>query len=248
MTGRCLGTLFILTANLALSVPAIAQAPQEPTPVYTGNLGGGFALTGGNTDTSNFNLTAGITRDPKTKHVTKGTASYLRGDQNSLLNLDRTAVNIRHEYTISGRTFAFGQLEYLRDRFKEITFLWVPAGGIGYKLVNTDATKFIVDGGVGGIIEKNPGNTTSKSGGIIAGQRFEHKLSATSTISQSLSSVWKTKDFADSLTNFSIGVTTTLVSNIQVKVEFIDSYKNKPANPALKKNDTAFVTAFIVKF
>lgn len=248
MTVRHLGTLFVLIASLLSASLAMAQAPQAPTPVYTGNLGGGFALTGGNTDTTNFNLTAGITRDPKTKHVTKGTASYLRGEQNSLLNLDRTAANIRHEYTISGRTFAFGQVDYLRDRFKQITFLWVPAGGLGYKLVNTDSTKFIVDGGAGGIFEKNPGTTTSKSGSIIAGQRFEHKLSPASTISQSLSSVWKTKDFADSLTNFSIGVTTTLVRNIQLKVEFIDSYKNKPANPALKKNDTAFVTAFIVKF
>jgi len=248
MTVRSFGGLSVLVASVLSASLAIAQAPQAPTPVYTGNLGGGFALTGGNTDTTNFNLTAGITRDPKTKHVTKGTASYLRGEQNSLLNLDRTAANVRHEYTISGRTFAFGQLDYLRDRFKQITFLWVPAGGIGYKLVNTDSTKFIVDGGVGGIFEKNPGTTTSKSGSIIAGQRFEHKLSPASTISESLSSVWKTKDFADSLTNFSIGVTTTLVRNIQLKVEFIDSYKNKPANPALKKNDTAFVTAFIVKF
>ena len=248
MTVRYLGILSVLMVSLLLSGFAIAQAPQAPTPLYTGNLGGGFAVTGGNTDTSNFNLTAGIVRDPKTKHVTKGTASYLRGDQNSLLNLDRTAVNIRHEYTISGRTFAFGQLDYLRDRFKEITFLWVPAGGVGYKLVNTDSTQFILDGGVGGLIEKNPGRTSSKSGSIIAGQRFQHKLSSASTLTESLSGIWKTKDFADSLTNFSAGLTTTMVSNLQLKVEFIDSYKNKPANPKLKKNDTAFVTAFIVKF
>jgi hypothetical protein len=37
-------------------------------------------------------------------------------------------------------------------------------------------------------------------------------------------------------------------SIIQLKLEFLDSYKNKPANPALKKNDTAFVTAFVLKF
>ena len=156
MTVRYLGILSAVMASLLLSGLAIAQAPPAPTPLYAGNLGGGFALTGGNTDTKNFNLTAGIVRDPKTKHVTRGTASYLRGEQDSSLNLDRTGVNIRHEYTLSGRTFVFGQVDYLRDRFKEITFLWVPAVGIGYKLVNTDSTKFMLNGGVGGLIEKNP--------------------------------------------------------------------------------------------
>lgn len=232
----------------SLSLPfASAQAP-APTPLYTGNLGGGFAITGGNTDTSNFNLTAGLVRDPKTKHVTKGTASYLRGDQNNILSLDRTGINVRHEYTLSGRTFVFGQVDYLRDKFKQIIFLWVPAGGIGYKLINTDATKFTVDGGAGSVIEKNPGRSTSKKGSVIAGERMEHKLSSSSTLTESLSSTWKTNDFSDSLTNFSIGVTTTLVNNLQLKVEFLDSFKNKPLSASLKKNDTAFVTAFIVKF
>ena len=208
---RYLGILSVLMASLLLSSFAIAQAPQAPPPVYTGNLGGGFAITGGNTDTSNFNLTAGMVRDPKTKNVTKGTAAYLRGDQNSILNLDRTGVNIRDEYTVSGRTFVFGQLDYLRDKFKQIIFLWVPAGGVGYKLVNTDATQFILDGAVGGLIEKNPGLRSSKSGSLIPGQRFTHKLSSTSTFTESLSTIFKTKDFEDSLTNFSAGLTTTLV-------------------------------------
>ncbi len=43
-------------------------------------------------------------------------------------------------------------------------------------------------------------------------------------------------------------MTSTLVGKVQVKFEFIDSYKNKPANAALKSNDTAFVTAFVLKF
>ena len=248
MTVRYLGILSIVMANLLLSSFAIAQAPQEVPPVYTGNLGGGLALTSGNTDTQNFNLTAGVTRDPKTRNVIKGTAAYLRGDQNDILNLDRTGINIRDEYTVSGRTFVFGQMDYLRDKFKEIIFLWVPAGGIGYKLINTSSTQFIVDGAVGGLIEKNPGTESSKSGSLIPGQRFQHKLSATTTFTESLSTIFKTKDFGDSLTNFSAGLTTSLVGNLELKLEFIDSYKNKPPNPALKKNDKAFVTAFVVKF
>src|SRR5262247_3884498 len=103
MTAQYLRSFLLL---FCLFVPALtyAQQPTEPPKVYTGNFGGGLAVTSGNTKTSNFNLTAALTRDPKKKNVIKGTAAYLRGDQNEILNLDRSAFNLRDEYTISGRT------------------------------------------------------------------------------------------------------------------------------------------------
>jgi putative salt-induced outer membrane protein YdiY len=86
------------------------------------------------------------------------------------LNLDRTSFLIRDEYTVSGRTFVFGQLDYLRDKFKQIIFLWSPAAGVGFKLINTDSTQLTLDGGVGGIVEKNPGLESSKSASGHSGQ------------------------------------------------------------------------------
>ncbi len=249
MSTRYPGILSVFVAGLLLSSAAFAQDPAAaPTPLYTGNLGGGIAITGGNTDTRNFNLTAALVRDPGTENVIRGSATYLRGNQNDILNLDRTSVNVRDEYTISGRTFVFGQLDYLRDQFKGIMFLWAPTGGIGYKVVDTDSTQFVLSGGAGGVLERNPGLASRKSGSLSADQRFEQSLSSSATFTQSVSSLWKTNDFSDSLTNFAVGLATALAGNLELKVEFIDSYKNKPSNPVFKKNDTAFVTSFIVNF
>jgi putative salt-induced outer membrane protein YdiY len=161
MIARHVG-MSVLFATLAASSAAMAQAPAAPAPLYTGNLGGGLAITIGNTDTRNINLTGAVVRDSKTRNVIKGTGSYLRGTQSDVVNLDRTSINIRDEYTISHRTFVFGQLDYLRDQFKEMIFFWAPTGGIGYKLINTDATQFIVNGGAGGVLEKNPGIPVEK--------------------------------------------------------------------------------------
>jgi putative salt-induced outer membrane protein len=248
MNARQMGILTILVGCFAVSTAAMAQAPTEPTPLYAGNVGGGLALTNGNTSTRNFNLTGSIVRAPKGRNVTKATASYLRGTQSDILNVDRTAINIRDEYTLSNRTFVFGQVDYQRDQFKQMIFFWAPTAGIGYKLINTDSTQFIIDGGGGGVLEKNPGIESSKSGSLTAGERFQRKLSTAATFTEGLSSIWKTKDFDDSLTNFSIGLTTTVTGNLQLKLEFIDSYKNKPPSVSVKKNDTAFVTTFVVKY
>jgi hypothetical protein len=46
----------------------------------------------------------------------------------------------------------------------------------------------------------------------------------------------------------STGITTIVSGKIQLKLEFVDSYKNKPPNSIVKKNDTALVTTFVVKF
>jgi hypothetical protein len=43
-------------------------------------------------------------------------------------------------------------------------------------------------------------------------------------------------------------LSTTLAGNLELKLEFIDSYKNRPTRSALNKNDTAFLTAFVIKF
>ena len=235
-------TLTLLTAPVVLG-----QAAPESPKTYTGSLGGGIALTGGNTDTKNFNLTLGLVRDPNTKNAIKASAAYLRGNQNDVINLDRSAFNVRDEYTISGRTFVVGEVAYLRDKFKEIIFLWGPVVGVGYKLLNTNSTKFALDGGAGGIFERNPGRTVSTSGSLTAGERFQQELSSTATFTQSLSTIWKKKDFADSLTNFAAGLTTSVARQLELKFEFIDSYKNRPASARVKKNDTAFMTTFVVK-
>src|SRR5436190_7655790 len=112
MTLRNPGILFVLIGS-CMTTAAMAQAPAAPMPLYTGNVGGGFALTNGNTDTRNFNLTGAIVRDPKTRNVMKANGSYLRGTQSDILSLDRTTINLRDEYSISTRTFVFGQLDYV---------------------------------------------------------------------------------------------------------------------------------------
>jgi putative salt-induced outer membrane protein len=241
-------TLSVLIVCLNSAASALAQDPAAPTPLYTGSLGGGLALTGGNTDTKNFNLVFGMVRDPKTRNVIKLNALYLRGSQNDVLSLDRAALTLRDEYTFSNRTFLFGQIDYLRDDFKAISYLIAPVGGIGYKLADSDATKLAVSGGAGGIWENNPGIPANNSGSLNAGQSFSRKLSSTATFTQSVGTIWKTNDFADSLTNFSAGLATSINGKLEVKIEFLDSYKNRPSSPTIRKNDTAFITSFVVKF
>jgi putative salt-induced outer membrane protein len=231
---------------VCVSSLGFAQAP-APDPHYTGSFGGGLALTSGNTDTKSFNLALSLVHDAKTRNIEKLTALYLRGTQNKILSVNRASVILRDEFKLSGRAFLFGQGDYLSDRFKDISYLVAPVGGLGYKFFDSDETKFQVSGGAGGIWEKNGGIAVEKSGSVSAGEDFSQKISSTSKFTQSIGALWKTKDFKDSLTNVSLGLTTSVSKRLELKVEFLDSYKNRPPNSTIKKNDTAFVVAFVFK-
>src|SRR5262245_31699618 len=178
-------SLFIAFLNVS-RVAAQAPVPTTP-PVWSGNFGGGLALTNGNSDTKNFNFSFGLVRVLNQKNLIKLNGLYLRGDKEGDAIIDRTTFGLRDEYSFSKRVFAFGQLDHLRDKFKEIIFLWSPTVGVGYKLLDRDVITMTVDNGLGGIWERNPARDTRSSGAYSAAERLNWKLSNTAAITQLLS-------------------------------------------------------------
>jgi putative salt-induced outer membrane protein YdiY len=255
----CLFTASIAAAQPPAAPPASAQ-PEPPPPVWTGSAGLGFSMNRGNTDTTNFNLSFEAVRDPKTKSTWKFKGLYQRGDTNGTASVDRLLLDARDELALTKRVYVFGELQFLRDTFKAIDYLWAPAGGIGYKLVATPATTFNVDGGLGVKVEKNTvlvqeapdlaveQSTTMTDAVVTLSDKFEHKVSKTSSITQGFSALWKANDFGDVIYAFTAGVAASLTTRTQLKVEFLDSYASRPPSASVKQNDVALLTAFVYKF
>jgi putative salt-induced outer membrane protein YdiY len=233
---------------LALPSAGWGQAPQPPPKVYTGSLGAGFAKTSGNTDTSNFNVTFDMTRDPKKKNVIKFNLLYLRSAVDANVTTDRLVLGFRDEYNLSKRTFLYGALGYLRDPFKDISYMINPQGGVGYKLYTTDRATFALSGGGGSVWEKDRGIEVHASGTLNAGENFSYKLSDVASINQVISALWKTSDFNDALYHFGAALTMSITKRVQTKLEFIDDFKNVTPSPAIKKNDLVYIWSFLYKF
>jgi putative salt-induced outer membrane protein YdiY len=233
--------MVVLVFAFALtSARARAQAPAPAGP-WTGSAGAGVAITSGNTSTSNVNVGYDLTYDPKTKNVVKSDALYLRAKKDAELTVSRLGFDARDQYALTPRAFTFGQLQYLHDKFKAIDYLVAPAAGLGYKLVNAASTALDVDGGLGGVWEKNPGLDRKASGAVTAGEHLVQKLSDTASVSQQLVGLWKTADFGDALYTFGTTLAASLTPKSQVKIDLLDSYKAKPPSAAIKSNDVAIV-------
>ena len=233
---------------LMIPVAAQAQAPAAPPKIYTGSFGAGLAVTGGNTDTVNFNLTFDLIRDPKTKNVIKANALYLRSNANHETTADRLTLGFRDDYSLTKKAFVYGAVAYIRDPFRDISYLINPQAGLGYKLYATDKHTLTVNGGAGGVWEKDTGLDVQSSGTLNAGQSYAFKLSETTALTQTLTGLWKTSDFSDALYHAGVALVTSLAKRAQLKVEFLDDYRSVTPRPTIKKNDTAFIVSFLFKF
>ncbi len=242
----------VLTVSWVLSASSVfAQQPAAapaPTPTWTGSAGAGVSLTSGNTDTVNYNVAFDVTRDPKTRNTQKAKGLFLRGEQNDALTANQLALAFRNQFALSSRAYLYGQLEYLRDTFKLIDDLVAPTVGVGYKVIDTQPTKFSVDAGTGAVWEKNPGLDTDASWAITAGEKLEHQLTETTAFKHGATALWKADDFADGLYTISAGVGIKVSERLQLTLDILDTFKNRPPNAATDKNDVAFVTALAAKF
>ncbi len=144
-----------------------------PPPAWITSIGAGLTRTGGNSDTSSYNLAANATHDPRGKNVVRGELLYLRASDAGEATVDRTLANLRDEYTMSGRLFAFGEVGYQRDRFKQVDYLIAPLVGLGYKAVDHKQLLVAVDAGVGGAFEKLEAQDATADFVLKAGERLE---------------------------------------------------------------------------
>ncbi len=242
----------VLFATTAVSSRAFAQQPAAPAALdpgtWIGTAGAGLALTSGNSDTLNVNLAFDATRDPKTRTVVKFTGFYLRGEQSDELVANRLSLSFRDQYALNARTYAFGQIEYLRDTFKLIDYLVAPTAGVGYKMIDTAETRFSADGGLGVVWEKNPDLDVRTSVALTAGEKLERQLTATTTFKHSATGLWKANDLADGLYTIAVGVGAKISDQLQLSVDLLDTFKNRPPTAATEKNDVAVVTALTAKF
>jgi len=237
----------VLAGLVFLATVAFAEETKPPEKVWASSIGAGLAVTSGNTDTKNYNLSFTTKYDPKTKVVFKADALYLRGESDGVTNVDKASADARYEYNLSDRTFTFAEVNYLRDPFKDLDYFVAPLAGGGFRVIKSDTRNLTVDGAAGAETERTSLGRSS-SGALKAGENFDWALSPSSKFVQKLSGIWKTKDFGDALYHFDAGLTTTVAARLELKLAYTYDYKTKPALVAVKKGDSALFAALLFKF
>jgi putative salt-induced outer membrane protein YdiY len=234
-----------------LPAGAAAQSPPPPSPSarpLSQALSAGFALTTGNKDTSTFNLGYDLLYDPKRRNQVKFAGLFLRGKTDGELTGDRLALDGRDEFELREHLFAFGQLQYLRDQFKDIDYLVSPTVGLGYRLTDNGPTRLSLDAGLGAVWEKSPieEEVLQTSAAITVAQKLSQQISSTTALTQSLTALYKTEELSDALYTFGAAVTASMTMRTQLKVEVVDSFKTRVPDD-IGNNDVAVIVGLVFR-
>lgn len=156
----------------AQQAPPSPAPPPPPEPFWKGSIGAGLAITAGNSDTNSYNVSLGAAYDPKRKNSLKADGLYLRSTTADVRTVDKTALGVRDEYKLRGRSFVFAETRYFRDVLKGIRYLVAPLAGLGVKVVDRERAQLALDAAIGGVFEKDTGRPRTSNGALQAGQQL----------------------------------------------------------------------------
>ncbi len=162
----------LLLAASLLAIPVVHADEPPPPPVgWTGQGQAGVVLARGSTDTTTANVKLDTTDTINDwKHLLH--LAYLYGKSNSIESADRLEGSWETDYNFSRKTFVFGSINGERDRFDGFAYQATVSTGLGYKFIDSDATKLTGTLGVG-YRELNPETLTKDADGrVIARQEL----------------------------------------------------------------------------
>ncbi|MHB8838762.1 MAG: DUF481 domain-containing protein [Gemmatimonadaceae bacterium] len=243
----------LLPVLLALVVlpagAATAQnAPPVARPTWTGSFGAGLAVTSGNTNTSNWNLSFKARQDRRTGMIFSADGLVIRGTKNGKPSTDNTVFNTRLERRFADKSYVFGQMAYLRDTFKSIEYFVAPTAGLSYKFYNTAGGSFAVDASAGASWESTPGKPVKSHSAVAFGERFTRSLSKTASLTHGFAGNVVANDVSNGLYSTSVGVAASVTNRTQMKVEVLNTYRTTPPTASIEKSDVSTLMSFVFKF
>jgi len=246
------GVLALLVAA-ALPVAALAEATVKPDGRFRYALGAGGSHASGNTSATSLNLDADGVRATADSRWRFGTrAAWSR--ENGTTSAEQVAAGTRYELDFTPAWFGFGDADFLRDRFANISARFGGHGGVGRHLVRTDRTTFDVFVGAGYVRDRyvDPavvdGQSRASYGRIeaLVGEESSHRWTDTTSFRQKLTFYPSLRSGGGFRTVFDSGLEVAMTPLLSLKVGVSHRYDSDPGE-GFKKNDTLFTTGIAVR-
>jgi len=235
---------------LAVATRVAAQAPVPP-PFKEGTIDFAFLSTTGNSSA----LTLGLGGDVTVRSaawVVRNRAALLRAETDDMLTAQSFSYLFRAEQGISPRLSAYGQYDYLRDRFSGIEHKNTVTGGVGYQLVDHGIHYLKILTGLGYTNEqhvklKSRNDKNLSSGVLHTGWEYKLKFSETAEFSDDLEYEQAFSSADERRFDHVAAVTARLTTMLSLKVSHKVRYVNLPPKD-IAPTDTVTAVALVAKF
>ena len=171
---RFAGTCALVAALGSVATPAVAE--------WTGKGDVGASIATGNSENQAASANLEIKHQADRWTHTVGFAGNY-GNDGEETTAQRWEVRGQSQYDFTERAYAFGAARYEDDRFSQYDYQASLAGGLGYKLVDSERTRLWVQGGPGYRYAEIRETGKTEDGIIFRGDLgFEHQITDTTKV------------------------------------------------------------------
>ena len=241
---------FVLLPTAAWAQPAPPAAPVPPAPppppARELTLDFAFVATTGNTSTSSLGLSGEAIFRPAPWEI-RTKAAYLRAEDEEGVNAESIVYLFRASRKLSTRLSAYGQYDYLRDRFAGISQRHAVTGGLSWLAVDHAPHKLELDAGLGYLNEQRLTGDDLSTAVLDLGSRYTWKFSETAELSDELRFNQSLSDGDDWRFGHVIAVSAKLATRLSMKLSHTIRYRHNPP-PGFEGTDTTAAIALVAKF
>lgn len=248
-------TLMLVPALALVACGAArAQATVKPDGRFRTAIGLGASHSTGNSRSSNLSLAAdGVRATDSDKTTLYASAVYARTE--GVTTSERVRLGGRHDYDLNPRLFAFGGMDFERNKFANLQLRSQLGAGLGYHVVKSEPLTFDVFGGlaytrdsfedpmlIDGSVRESYSYTS-----LMLAEESTHKLGSATTAKQRLTLLPNLKNSGEYRATWDAGLAVAMSNALSLNVGFGVSYNSEPG-PGRKSTDTLLTTGISVKF
>ena len=232
--------------NLVLGMVTVAMTGASSAALADwtgkGELGGSFAS--GNSENEAVNAAFEMKNSyDKWAHTLGFAGNY--GTDGDNTTAERWELRGQTQYQYTDRAYGFGAARYEDDRFSAYDFQASISGGLGYKVIDTDRTKFWVQGGPGYRFAELRDTGESEDGLIFRGDLgLDHQLTETTKIVERfLVEAGSDNTYLQNIAGIEVSMTDALALGLSYEVRH-----NTDVLPGTKKTDQVLTANLVFGF
>ena len=237
--------LFVGAAMLASAPPVVAQPAPEPPPRFETMAQVTVLATTGNSSTRSLGLGGDMTYR-NAPWVYAARAVFAQNEDTDVLKARSFVALFRASRSLTPRLSAYGQYDYLRDRFAGVEHRSTVEGGLSYLVVDRAPHRLRVDGGAGYLQEVRLGaeDFDSAIGSLGAGYRWT--ISETSEFTDDARYILTFADVGAWKIDQVAALTLAIRSIFSLRVSNTIRFANEPV-PGFERTDTMTAGALVMK-
>jgi putative salt-induced outer membrane protein len=245
---------FALAAAPPAHAQVQAQATVKPDGRFRASFGLGASVSTGNSKSSNLSMAGeGVRATERDKTTLYGSLQYARSSGTT--TGEQLRLGGRQDHDIGETVFAFGGLDFERNKFSNLKLRSQLNGGLGYHAIKSPTTTFDLFGGLGYTADKYfapalVGGATRDSYGyltLMLGEESTHRLSDSTSFKQRLTLLPNLRNRGEYRANWDAGIAVAMSKVLNLTVGLAVAHNSDPG-PGRKATDTLLTTGVSVNF